>query len=57
MSDTNEELINHRLGILERDVKDLMANIYAGMAHVKWAGMAAAASVIAHVANTLLATA
>lgn len=65
MSDTNEELINHRLGILERDVKDLTANIYdlttsvrllaAGMAHVKWTGMAAAASVIAHVANTLLA--
>ena len=64
MSGANEELINHRLSVLERDVKDLTANIYdltssvkllaAGMAHVKWAGMAAAASVIAHVANTLL---
>ena len=64
MTDTNEELINHRLGVLERDVKDLTANIFdlttnvklmaAGMVQVKWVGIAAAGSVITHMVGALV---
>ena len=64
MTDTNEELINHRLGVLERDVKDLTANIFdlttsvklmaAGMVQVKWVGIAAAGSVITHMVGAIV---
>ena len=64
MTDTTEELINHRLGVLERDGKDLTANIFdlttnvklmaAGMVQVKWVGIAAAGSVITHMVGALV---
>ena len=64
MSGTNEELINHRLGELERDVKDLTINIFdlttsvklmaAGMVQVKWVGIAAAGSVITHMVKAII---
>ena len=64
MTDTNEELINHRLGVLESDVKDLSANIYelttsvkllaSGMVQVKWVGLAAAGSVITHMVKAIV---